>query len=128
MRRLTVDGDADDVAELLELAAGQTKRTEVPEDKVVVRARSLELVALGDELLAEGLRVGDDLLGVRLPRRLSRLQEGGGNAGDGVVVRAALAGGEDGLVDAPLEVRSLVTVLTEEDQTGAGTTQGLVTV
>ena len=95
---------------------------------MVVRARSLELVALGDELLAEGLRVGDDLLGVRLPRRLGRLQERGRNAGDGVVVRAALAGGEDGLVDAPLEVGSLVTVLTEEDQSGAGTTQGLVTV
>ena len=125
---LTVDGDADKIAQLLELAAGQAKGTKVPEDEVVVRTGRLELVAAGDELLAKSLSVGDDLLGVRLPRRLSRLQEGGGNAGDGVVVRAALAGGEDGLVDAPLEVRSLVTVLTEEDQTGAGTTQGLVTV
>ena len=125
MRR-TVDGDTNEIAKLLELATGELQGPEVPEDKVVVRARSLELVALGDELLAEGLRVGDDLLGVGLPRRLGRLQQSGGNAGDGVVVRAALARGEDGVVDALLEVGSLLRVLAEEDEAGAGTAEGLV--
>ena len=93
---------------------------------MVVGTRGLELVAASDELLAEGLRVRDDLLGVRLPRGLGRLQERGGNTSDGVVVRAALARGEDGLVDALLEVGSLVAVLAEEDEASTGATEGLV--
>ena len=93
---------------------------------MVLRARSLELVAIRDELLAVSRRVRDDLLGVRLPRRLARLQERGRDTGDRVVVRAALARGEDGVVDALLEVGSLLRVLAEEDETSTGTTQGLV--
>ena len=93
---------------------------------MVVGARGLELVAARDELRAEGLRVRDDLLGVRLPRRLARLQERSRDTRDGVVVRAALARGEDGVVDALLEVGSLLRVLAEEDEAGAGTAEGLV--
>ena len=41
---------------------------------------------------------------------------------------ATLASGEDGLVDALLEVGSLVAVLAEEDQTSARATESLVPV
>ena len=95
---------------------------------MVVRTGRLELVAAGDELLAKSLSVGDDLLGVRLPRRLGSLEEGGRDTRNGVVVGATLASGEDGLVDALLEVGGLVTVLAEEDQTSARATESLVPV
>ena len=80
----TVDGDAYEVAELLELAARQAERAQVPEDEVVVRAGRLELLAARDELRAEGARVGDDLLRVRLPRGLARLEEGSRDTRDGL--------------------------------------------
>ncbi len=85
--RVLVDRDADEVAELLELRAGEAERAQVPEDEVVVRARGLELVAALDELLAEGGRVRDDLLGVRLPGGLARLKEGSSDTGDGLQTR-----------------------------------------
>lgn len=65
----TVDGDADEIAELLELAARQAERAQVPEHKVVVSALRLQLVAGSDKLVTERLRVCDDLLRVRLPCR-----------------------------------------------------------
>ena len=79
--RRTVDGDAYEVAELLELAASEAEGAEVPEDEVVVRAGRLELVVTRNELLAEGRRVRDNLLRVRLPRGLARLEEGGRDTG-----------------------------------------------
>ena len=51
---------------------------------MVLRARSLELVAIRDELLAESRRVRNDLLGVRLPRGLARLEEGSRDTRDGL--------------------------------------------
>lgn len=93
---------------------------------MVVRAGGLELVAACDELLAEGLRVGDDLLCVGLPCWLRRLEEGSGNTGNGVVVRAALARGEDSIVDTLLEILGLLVVPTEEDEASTRTTEGFV--
>lgn len=93
---------------------------------MVVRARGLQLVAAGDELFTEGLRIRDNLLGIRLPCRLSRLQERGSDTRDGVVVRATLAGREDGVIDTLLEVGSLFGVLAEENKTSARATEGLV--
>ena len=85
MRRgRTVDGDADEVAQLLELAARQAERTQVPEHEVVVGALCLQLVAVPDELIAECLRVGDDLLRVRLPCRGGCLLERGCDASNGL--------------------------------------------
>ena len=122
----TVDGDADEVAELLELAAGQAQRTEIPENQVVIGTLGLQLVATGNELLAESLRVGDDLLRVRLPCWLRRLKESSSDAGNGIVVGTTLASGEDSVVDALLEVLGLVGVFAEENQTSTGTTKGLM--
>lgn len=79
-----VDRDPDEIAELFELGAGEAERAKVPEDEVVVRAGGLELVTAGNELLAEGRGVRDDLLSVRLPGGLARLEESGSNAGDGL--------------------------------------------
>jgi hypothetical protein len=93
---------------------------------MVFRARGLKLIALSDELLAESLRVGDNLLGVRLPCWLAGLEESSSNTSDGVVVRTALASREDSLVDAPLEVSGFVAVLTEEDEASTRATEGLV--
>ena len=43
-----------------------------------------------------------------------------------VVVRATLAGRENGVVDALLEVLCVLEILAEEDETSTGTTEGLV--
>ena len=45
-----------------------------------------------------------------------------------VVVRATLAGRKNGVVDALLEVLSLLGVFPEEDKTSTGTTESLVPV
>jgi len=88
----TVDVDTCNVADLLDLGAGKLKRTQVPEDQVVVRATRLELVPVFvlarehpneihcdapilEESRRERLRVLDDLLRIRLERRLRHLKE-----------------------------------------------------
>ena len=68
--RRTVDGDTNEIAKLLELATSQTEGSEIPEDKVVISARGLELVATRNKLSTEGPGVSNDLLGVRFPCRL----------------------------------------------------------
>jgi hypothetical protein len=107
---------------------------------VVVSAVGLELVAVAGEDLGNSAGVGNDLLGVCAPFGLSGLLEGDGDTGNGlhesesdftnvlpcthVVVGSTLASGEDGGIDTGLEVSLLV--LAEEDETGTGTTEGLV--
>ena len=76
----TVDGNAQKVTDLLNLGASQTKRTEIPKDKVVVCAAGLQLVSILDELIRQSARVFDDLLRVGLPRRLGRLEKSSRNA------------------------------------------------
>jgi len=72
----------EEIADLLDLGASEADRSEIPEDKVVVGALGLKLVALRDESLSEGLRVGDDLLGVLLPLGRRDLLEGSGDGGN----------------------------------------------
>lgn len=125
---ILVDRDANNVAELLELAAGESQRAKIPENKVVIGTVGLQLVPVGNEFLTEGLRIGDDLLSICLPCGLSGLQESGGDTGNGVVVGATLACREDRIVDTLLKILSLVAVLAEENQTSTRTTKSLVSV
>ena len=57
---------------------------QVPEDKVVVGAIGLKLVAVGDERLSERTSVLDDLLRVLLELRLRRLEKGSRDTSDGL--------------------------------------------
>lgn len=119
-----VDGDVAFVANLFNLGSGQTQRSQVPKDQVVIGSIGLELVVVAGQDLGEGSGVGNDLLGVSLERGVGGLLESNGDTGNGVVVGTSLASRENGLVDPLLEVGFLV--LSEEDHTGSGTTQGLV--
>ena len=49
VRVRTVDGDAHEIADLLDLAASKPDRAQIPEDEVVVSAASLQSVAVADE-------------------------------------------------------------------------------
>ena len=118
-----VEGDGDCVAALLELGSGDALGLEVPEDEVVVGAPRGDGAAQVGELGGQGLGVLPDLLGVDLELRGHDLLELGGDSCDLVLVRAALEGGEDGLVNLGLETPR---VLAEEDHSGAGTAEGLV--
>ena len=84
MKELTVDSDTNEIAEFLEFATCQLEWSEIPEDKVVVCARGLEFVTTANQLLAEGLRVRDDLLGVCLPCWLASLEKRSGDTSDGL--------------------------------------------
>ena len=64
---LTVNRDADEIANLLDLAAGNTHWAQIPENEVVIRAIGLELVAFRDELFRQGLSVLNHLGGVCFP-------------------------------------------------------------
>ena len=83
MRR-TVDGDTNEIAKLLELATGQTEGSEIPEDKVVISSRGLELVATRNKLSTEGPGVSNDLLGIGLPCWLASLEESGSDTSNGL--------------------------------------------
>ena len=80
----TVDGDAHEIADLLDLAASEPDRAQIPEDEVVVSATSLQSVAVADERCGQGARVGNHLLSVFLELRLGRLEKRGGDAGNGL--------------------------------------------
>lgn len=54
------------ITDLLNLTAGQAVGSEIPEHEVVIRTAGLKSVAMGHELLSQGLCVSDDLLGVGL--------------------------------------------------------------
>lgn len=125
---ILVDGDTDVVADLFRLGASEAEGAQVPEDEVVVGTVSLQTVTLGEELGGQHTSVGYDLLGVRFPGRLSDLEEGGRDAPDGLIVRTTLAGGENSIVDTLLEVFGAFNVLAEEDETGTGSTKGLVAI
>jgi hypothetical protein len=56
------------------------------------------------------------------------LEEGGGDARDVVIVGTTLAGGKNSVVDTLLEVLRAFDVLAEEDETGAGSTEGFVAI
>lgn len=123
-----VDNDASVVANLFRFGASEANRAQVPEDEVVVGTLSLQTVTFTVELGGQHTSVVYDLLGVRLPGRLSNLEEGGGDPRERVIVGTTLAGRKNGVVDTLLEVLRAFNVLAEEDETGAGSTEGLVAI
>ena len=78
----TVDSNANDIADLLDLAASETSRAQIPEDEMVVRAICLELVPVLHELFCHRLGVCDHLPGIGLPGRRASLLESGGDTCD----------------------------------------------
>lgn len=122
----TVNGDAHEVADLLDLATSEANGAKIPEDEVVVSAAGLELVAVGNEGSSESPSVGDDLLGVLLPLGGCNLLQSSSNSSNGVVVGTTLACREDGIVNPLFEILGVLEILPEEDETGTGATQGLV--
>ena len=84
MTILTIDGDANEIAELLEFATSQLEWSQVPENKMVVRPRGLEFVSTANKLFTKGPCVSNDLLGICLPCRLGGLQECCSNASNGL--------------------------------------------
>lgn len=81
---LTVDGYTHKIANLLDLAAGQAKRPKVPEDKVIVSAASLKLVAVSHQGIGQSPGVGNDLLGISLPLGTGDLEESSGDSSNGL--------------------------------------------
>lgn len=79
-----VQSDVAQVTDLLELAAGQTQRSEIPEDKVVVRTVGLELVVVLSEGVGDGARVFNHLGGVGLEGWVCSLLECDGDTGNGL--------------------------------------------
>ena len=72
------------VTDLLDLGSGQTQRTQVPEDQVVVGTISLELVFVAGQDLGDGSSVGNDLLSVCLEGGVGSLLECNGDTGNGL--------------------------------------------
>lgn len=123
-----VDGDVDQIADLLHLGASETLRPQVPENKVIVRAVGNRLVTVRRKTSGKSASVGANLLGVVLPLRAGNLFERDGDTGNDIVVRATLGRRENGLVDLFLKIRVLLALgsATEEDKTGTRATEGLV--
>ena len=95
---------------------------------MVVSTFSLKTVTPAVEIGGQRTSVVYDLLGVRLPGGLSDLEEGGGDTREGMIVGTTLAGGENSVVDTLLEVLRAFNILAEEDETGTGSTEGLVAI
>ena len=74
------------ITDLFDLGSGQTKRSEIPEDEVVLCSIGLELVAVLEEDLGHGDGVGSDLLGVGLERWVGSLLKRNGDTGNGLRV------------------------------------------
>ena len=100
--------------------AGDALGGEVGEDQVVVGAAGDERPAALDEGGRERAGVGDDLVGVAPELGGGGLAQRDGDAGGGVVVRAALQAGEHGAIDRLLVRRSA------QDHAAARPAQGLV--
>jgi hypothetical protein len=81
----TVDGDPQQITDLLHLAASELKRAQVPEHEMVICAIGLQLVAMCRESGGEGLRIQDDLLGICAESGLGDLQESGGDGGNSLM-------------------------------------------
>lgn len=123
---LTVDGDSEQITNLLDLGTGQADWSQIPEDKMVVGALSLQLVSMANKHFTENASVRDDLLGICLPCWRGDLKERGSDGCNGIVMRTTLASGEDGIIDALFEVLGIFNVLSEEDETSSRTTEGFV--
>jgi hypothetical protein len=133
MNVLTVDRDSEQVAKFFKLATGQLQRTKIPQHEVIVSSIRLKLVAKRNQFFGQGTSVGDHLLGVGLPGGLAGLEQSGSDAGDSlgrkvlsdncfterkktdVVVGAALACREHGIIYPFFKVGCLLGILPEED-------------
>ena len=83
---------------------------------MAIGATRLELVPVLEEFVRKRLRVLDNLLCICLPGRLRRLQEGGCDTRDSVIVWPTLACGEYSIVHAFLKIFVRLAVLAEEDK------------
>jgi hypothetical protein len=81
-RTRTIDSDPEEIADLFDLAPGQTYRTKVPKNKVVVGSLGLKLVSVTDKFCRQCASIRNDLLGVLFERGLSRLLQGNCNSRD----------------------------------------------
>mmetsp|Transcript_3360 Transcript_3360/g.10545 ORF Transcript_3360/g.10545 Transcript_3360/m.10545 type:complete len:487 (+) Transcript_3360:1887-3347(+) len=99
-----VGADVGKLQHALRASAVHTLAAEVQQHQVVVGASRHDVEAAALQRAAECLRVLQDLLLVRAELGCLGHLERGGQCGDGVVVRAALQTGEDGEVDALLQV------------------------
>ena len=97
-----VAGDVDLFEDSFNTGAIERMLTEVDEDHMRVGAVGDELMAKGLELILEGLGVRDDIVLTSLELGGLRLLERDGEGGDSVVVRTTLMTGEDGEVDGVL--------------------------
>ena len=84
-----------EIADSGDLAASKLKRTEIPENEVVVRAVRLELVPVAGELGCEDAGVRNDLLCVFLELGLGGEFQGDGDGCDGLW-RGLLVSGKRG--------------------------------
>jgi hypothetical protein len=99
---------------------------------MVIGSVGLQLVAVRHQFIGQDTGVGDHLFGVCLPGGLASLQQSGSNTGNGlgeflsdncfvkrkktdVVMRAALACREDGIIHSLFKVGCLLRILPEED-------------
>jgi len=126
--RHTVDGDADEIANFLDLRPSQLEGAKIPEHEVTICSAGLELVPILDELICQRLCVFDHLLRICLPGRLHCLQKRGCDAGDGIIVGPTLACREHGIIHAFLEVLVSLAVLAEKDETCARPTERFVSM
>ena len=124
----TVDGDADEIAEFLDLRPSQLEGAKIPEHEVTICSARLELVPVLDELICQRLCVFDHLLRICLPGRLHRLQKSSRDPGDGVIMGPTLACREHGIIHAFLEVFVSLAVLAEKDETCARPTERFVSM
>lgn len=69
----TVDGNTKKVTHFLDLAPSQSKRSQVPENEVVISTTGLELIPTLDEIAGQRSGIGDNLACVLLPLGLGNL-------------------------------------------------------
>jgi hypothetical protein len=63
----TVDGDTDEVTDLLDLGPRQFERAKIPEHEVTVCSTRLELIPVFDKLIRKRLRIFNHLLRICFP-------------------------------------------------------------
>lgn len=79
-----VEGDMSEIANLLNLGSGQAERSEIPQDEMVIRSRSLQLVVVREQDFGDRLGVGEDLGRVVSECLRVDLLESNGDGGDGL--------------------------------------------
>jgi len=63
----TVDGDTNEVSDLLDLGPRQFERAKIPEHEVAVCSTRLELILVFEKLIGKRLRILNHLLGIFFP-------------------------------------------------------------